>query len=276
MRASHTRITRPTTGYPARTTFVRGLPSEPTSTPRRKTNVLPLLTTATSATEAARHARIAVVPIGSFEQHGAHLPLTTDTIIACSIGQRIADAYRILLLPPVTISCSHEHEGFAGTVSVSATTLTAIVQDITASLARAGVLKIVLVNGHGGNHVLSNVVLEQNASARRMTLFPAREDWAMARAHAEITTNGHDDMHGGELETSMLLHLCPELVSDCYTSADHDANDRPYLLISGIAGYTKTGIIGRPACATAVKGRAVLESLVRSFGNHLKILNELG
>jgi creatinine amidohydrolase len=72
-------------------------------------------------------ARLAVLPIGSFEQHGPHLPLVTDTLIAVAIAAGIGDRYAALQLPPVTFSCSHEHAEFAGTISVSATTLAAIV-----------------------------------------------------------------------------------------------------------------------------------------------------
>src|SRR3954464_9577295 len=83
--------------------------------------------------------QVAVLPVGSLEQHGAHLPLTTDTLVACAIAREIADAYPVHLLPPVTISCSHEHADWPGTVSISAVTLYAVVRDIAASLRRSGV-----------------------------------------------------------------------------------------------------------------------------------------
>jgi creatinine amidohydrolase len=110
-----------------------------------------LLPTATSEDEARRAARIAVLPVGSFEQHGGHLPLVTDTVVACAIAARLAAAYDLFLLPPVTMSCSHEHSSWPGTVSISHTTLTAVVTDVYAPLQRSGVKRLVLVNGHGGN-----------------------------------------------------------------------------------------------------------------------------
>lgn len=232
-----------------------------------------LLPTATSADESRRGATTAVLPIGSFEQHGAHLPLATDTAVACLIAGRIAHDYDLFLLPPVTLSCSHEHEGFAGTVSLRASTLIAVIDDVAASLERASVDKLVLVNGHGGNHVLSNVVQQSNTIGRRMALFPGRDDWNNARCHAGVQTTGHDDMHGGELETSLLLHALPDLVQPNYVDADHDAPHRPHLLITGMAGYTESGVIGRPSAATAVKGKAVLDSLAASFADHLKALH---
>ncbi|WP_239004188.1 creatininase family protein [Nocardia panacis] len=232
------------------------------------------MSTATSADEARRAATVAVLPVGSFEQHGAHLPLITDTAVACLIAQRLSDAYGLFLLPPITISCSHEHEGFAGTVSIGAATLIAVIEDIRASLARSGINKLALVNGHGGNYVLSNITLQANTETRSVALFPGREEWNTARERAGMATTAHADMHGGELETSILLYAKPDLVGDHWREADHDADDRPHLLLTGMAAYTASGIIGRPSQATAAKGEAVLESLVETFADHLKILME--
>lgn len=233
-----------------------------------------LLTSATATDEARRRARIAMLPVGSFEQHGDHLPLVTDTVVACLIAARLAEAYDFFLLPPVTISCSHEHEGFPGTVSISASTLITVIDDIRASLARSGVTKLAVINGHGGNYVLSNITQQANVEGRRVVLFPGRDDWNAARSRASMATTGYDDMHGGELETSLLLHAHPELVRDTYASADHEASNRPHLLVAGMSAYTTSGIIGRPSEATATKGKAVLDSLVSSFADHLKIIDE--
>ncbi|RBM23588.1 creatininase family protein [Streptomyces sp. PT12] len=86
-----------------------------------------LITHATSGDERRRAPAVAVLPVGSFEQHGEHLPLITDTLIACLVARRIADDHGLFLLPPITMSCSHEHAQMAGTVSVSASTLYAMV-----------------------------------------------------------------------------------------------------------------------------------------------------
>jgi creatinine amidohydrolase len=232
-----------------------------------------LLTTATSTEAQDRGARVAVLPIGSFEQHGTFLPLTTDTVIACAITHELDQHFNVLVLPPVTISCSHEHSTFAGTVSVSATTLQAYVSDISASLERSGVRRMILVNGHGGNYVLSHIVQEANVGERRMSLFPGRADWDSARTAAAVTTSAHEDMHAGELEVSLLLHVAPDLVGAEHADGDWLASDRPYLLVLGMDGYSKTGVIGRPSLGTADKGRSALASLVESFRGHLSLLD---
>ncbi|MGH3570891.1 MAG: creatininase family protein [Pseudonocardiaceae bacterium] len=231
-----------------------------------------LITAATSTDEAQRAATVAMLPVGSFEQHGDHLPLTTDTIVACVIANRLVATYNTLLLPPVTISCSHEHEGFEGTVSISSRTLIAIIDDVQSSLARSGIKHLVLVNGHGGNYVLSNITQEANVTEHRVALFPGREDFRIARERAGMVTTTSEDMHGGEWETSILLHSHPHLVRSTYSQNDHDAPQRPHLLITGIRAYATKGIIGRPSVASAAKGQAALDSLTSSFSDVLKVL----
>lgn len=233
-----------------------------------------LLPTATTTEERDRNAQVAILPVGSFEQHGDHLPLSTDTIVATLIARQIADAHPVLLLPPVTISCSHEHSAWPGTVSISARTLHAIVTDVYASVTRSGPAALVVVNGHGGNYVLSNVVQEANAEGRRMALFPSREDWNEARAAARLTSSTHEDMHAGELETSLLLHACPEVIRPGYHSADWIADDRRHLLTKGMRAYTDSGVIGRPSLATAEKGKALLDSLTTGFSDVLNLFTK--
>ena len=232
-----------------------------------------LLPTATARDEADRAASIAVLPVGSFEQHGDHLPLATDSLIACLIAREVADRYGLFLLPPVTTACSHEHAGWAGTVSISAATLHSLIGDITASLKASGVHRLLIVNGHGGNYVLSNIVQEASVAGPGMALFPARDDWRAAREAAECETDNSADMHAGELETSILLHALPDLVRPAYATADHDAPIRPHLLTVGMRGYTPSGVIGRPSLATAEKGKAILEALVSLAANHLDLLH---
>ena len=231
-----------------------------------------LLPTATTADEKARDAKCGVLPIGSFEQHGDYLPLITDTVVASAISRELSNAYPLLRLPPVTISCSHEHSAWHGTVSISSSTLHFIVNDIYSSIANSGLTSLVILNGHGGNYVLANIVQEGNAQGKRMALFPSGADWTEARQSAGLVTSNREDMHAGELETSILLHANPELVRDGYQAADWVADDRRHLLTTGIGEYTRSGVIGRPSLASAEKGKALLASLTDSFASVLEIL----
>ncbi|WP_189213604.1 creatininase family protein [Actinokineospora fastidiosa] len=233
-----------------------------------------MITMATSVDEATRGAEVAVLPVGSFEQHGGHLPLATDTLVACAIAGRIAERHGLFCLPPITISCSHEHEGYPGTVSIGAGTLIAMIGDIRASLSRSGIDRLVMVNGHGGNYVLSNIAQEANVTGRKVALFPGRDDIAKAREDAGMATCASEDMHGGEWETSILLHTHPDAVGDGRADADHEATARPYLHLLGMKGYTESGVIGRPSLGSAEKGRAAVESLTESFACLLGLLRE--
>jgi creatinine amidohydrolase len=105
-----------------------------------------------------------------------------------------------------------------------------------------------------------------------MALFPSGADWTDARQSAKLTTSNHEDMHAGELETSILLHVHPELVRDGYQATDWLADDRRHILTTGMGEYTQSGVIGRPSLASAEKGKAVLASLVESFASVLAII----
>ncbi|WP_310737978.1 creatininase family protein [Microbispora sp. H10949] len=219
--------------------------------------------------------RVAVLPVGSFEQHGPCLPLSTDTVIAQAIADRICLDYDLFPLPPVTISCSHEHSAFPGTLSLQATTLHSVVSDIWKSLDRDGWTGLVIVNGHGGNHVLSNLAQELNADAPRVVLFPTGPDLeAAGRAAALQAEVGRTDMHAGEFEVSLLLHVAPHLVRPGYEAADWETEEwRSGLHLRGIEPYAPQGVIGRPSAASAEKGRVILDSLSSSCGRLLAYLS---
>jgi creatinine amidohydrolase len=229
-----------------------------------------LLPVATTAEERDRAATVAVLPVGSFEQHGAFLPLITDTVVAVTLAKAVAAAHTLLLLPPVTISCSHEHADWAGTVSISAATLYAVVNDIADSLRAKGIDRLVVINGHGGNYVLGNVVQESRGT---MALFPSEVDWARARRAAGMETPVDSDMHAGELETSILLHAHPALVRKDYAQHDHVNDSREHMLTLSLSAYTESGVVGKPSRASAEKGRLVLANLAESFGRVLDALS---
>src|SRR5699024_7714887 len=201
-------------------------------------------------------------PVGSFAQHGPFLPLATDTVITCTVARELAAAYPALVLSPVTISCAHEHGAWAGTVSISAATLHAMIRDISQSLHASGIDRLALVNEHGGNQVLANAAQEATG---RMALFPGLSEWSSTRSAAGVETSNDEDMHAGELETSILLHAHPELVRSGYESADCGYDDRRHLATLGLSAYTSSGVLRYPSLASAQKGHGVLSELVTLF-----------
>lgn len=203
---------------------------------------------------------VAVVPIGSFEQHGAHLPSDTDARIARIIGGRVAERLDATLLGVLPVATSHEHAGFPGTVSVPAEACSTYVREVCLGLRSSGFSRIVLVNGHGGNYWLSNVAQELNVTAPWVLLAPSRQVMNGAFEKAGLTMSVSGDMHAGEYETSVLLAAEPDVVR-LDRAQDEECAERPLLASLGMTGYTTSGVIGRPTLATAEKGHALLDAL---------------
>ena len=210
------------------------------------------------------NSNIAFFPIGSTEQHGPHLPVTTDSIIASSIAKGLTKSFKdAYVLPCMPFSLSYEHSSFPGTISIRAVSLEGLVRDVVRSLSEQN-LPCVIINFHFGNNALSNFVQELNHDGYNVMLTPSPRLLARAYADAGISKNPSEDMHAGEAETSLLLHLCPEFV-DLSKVEDIDIPTRPLLNTVGFNGYTPTGVIGFPSLASAEKGK----NLVCSLTSHI-------
>lgn len=207
--------------------------------------------------------KLAFLPIGATEQHGYHLPLITDGIISEAIAHQLSKRFEpSYCVPMLPYSASFEHADFPGCISLKIQTLTAVVTDIVQSLKRSGISNIVIINGHGGNHLLRNIVQELNAEYPRTVWgpFPNRRHWEEAYRSAGITETISRDMHAGEGETSLMMYLMPHTVKQDKRS-DCDSPDRPFLETVGMKRYTESGTIGFPTRATAEKGKLLLQSL---------------
>jgi creatinine amidohydrolase len=229
-----------------------------------------------------RDRTVLVLPIGSVEQHGRHLPLGTDTMLAMSVCCAAAERLdgKVAVLPPPWYGLSPHHMRFAGTVTLRAETLIALVEDIAASVMAHGFRRLLVVNGHGGNvgviDVLSSTLGHKFQDKSRIA---ALTYFQLARsAIAKLRKSKPGGMgHACEFETAMMQHIRPELVAadrakgtypdtgSAYLSTDllGDSRVRTYHDFSELS---ETGTLGDPLLATPEAGNrfhiAVVEELV--------------
>lgn len=155
--------------------------------------------------------RIAVLPVGSCEQHGGRLPLLTDAILAEHFAGLLARSLGAACMPPLCYATSHEHTGFRGSFSLRPETAMAVVRDLIDGLERQGFDRVVVVNGHGGNFFIGPVIREINAQDRPIKALMVECGAAFDRS-AEGARLGEGELHAGASEISRILAIRPEVV----------------------------------------------------------------
>ena len=206
--------------------------------------------------------RALLVPLGSLEQHGPHLPLDTDTRIALAVAGGLAARHPgTAVAPAIALGASGEHAGFPGTLSIGQEALESVLVELARSAdAFAGV---VFVSGHGGNAVpLSRAVHRLQGEGRRVLSWspgPGTEDRGPA---GEPPTRL--DAHAGRTETSVLMALAPGAVRVSQAQAGGPVRPlpelMPVLLRRGVAAVSPNGVLGDPSGATVENGKRVLEA----------------
>ena len=235
-----------------------------------------------------------VLPVGSIEQHGHHLPTATDTVLVDAVAQhgaeRVAEDLPVLVAPPVWAGYSPHHQSIGGTLTVNFETLLHVVEDLADAAVEAGFDAVLLLNGHGGNislvdSAVSTIGTEyDDVKVASLTYFRLATPWIDEVRDSDVGGISH----GGEFETSLMAHLRPDLVRDdviddvkiVYGSDpyDHTADEMfdsgPLGVYRPFEEYSETGAIGDPSLASAEKGAELFERILDELEVVLTQLHE--
>jgi creatinine amidohydrolase len=225
--------------------------------------------------------KVVVLPTGSVEQHGPHLPLDVDSFLVESVclevGRRAAD--RVLVLPPVGYGLNMHHLDFPGTIHIEPEVFIAFCLNITKSVAYHGFQRILLVNGHGSNGPLVDLVARKTVLATQ-SLCAAVNYFSLGVEAFGRVRQTPVMAHADEFETSLYLHLAPERVrmeravagndvAGAYMSSDSTS---PHVRFNDYwSRWTKVGVHGDPTVATAEKGKVIWEAIL---GRMLELIDE--
>jgi len=210
-----------------------------------------------------------VIPLGATEQHGAHLPLATDTWIADALAERLCARHpELIRLPALPIGCSEEHASFPGTLSLRPETLGRVLEDLLTSLSAHGFARAFLFSAHGGNYApLSKALPALRGASRPMRVDAftdldqlARLQHQTARAHGVTAAEaGH---HAGEFETSLLRALAPQHVRRDALAAGllHADADAQALFYPDLRAHAPDGVVGDPRAASPKRAAPYLDA----------------
>jgi creatinine amidohydrolase len=210
-----------------------------------------------------------VVPFGSTEQHGRHLPLGTDAVLGDEIGWRLAERLGAFLAPTVRFGCSEHHLAFTGTISLGQKTFLSIVTDVVASLSVHGFQRIVLLPTHGGNfkplaEAVAKIEPVEGVRILAFTDLGALVSTAFKSSRAVGVDAAKSGAHSGEWETSLMLTLRPDQVKMDWAAEGFvgELSEIMSKVFDGIQNLDQNGVLGDPRPATAEAGKKYLEDII--------------
>ena len=225
---------------------------------------MPLLenVTMTDFEEGRKSLRTVILPCGSVEEHGSHLPLGTDTFHAVALAREVAERIPVWVAPPVFYGLCRSGSEHPGTISVRAKSLQALIQDIIRGLYSQGMRQVIVLSGHaGGTHMAALL----NAAEELLAELPCLKIAVLSVLDlGETAWEGiietADDAHAGEMETSLMLYLNPQLVHG-RAPTEHPTFPR-HILVRNKRSFWPGGVSGNPKAASLEKGKALMSRSV--------------
>jgi creatinine amidohydrolase len=222
--------------------------------------------------EGLKLTRTILIPFGSVEEHGYHLPLSTDTIQAYEVGKKASKLVPLFVAPPIHYGSCRSTSCHPGTISITTATLKGLVKDIVRSCYGQGLKNFIILTGHaGGSHkmALQDAGEELITEIKEVTIAVLVE-FELARKAGDGIIETEQDYHAGEIETSRIMHSLPELVKG---EGQREVPDFPSgLLVRDKRKYWPNGVWGDPTKATAKKGKQLEESVVARIVELVKLM----
>lgn len=226
--------------------------------------------------ESLKKSRTLIIPFGTVEAHGAHLPLNTDTLIIREAVRKAAEKTGVYMAPPVQYGVCTSTGQHPGTIGITAETLRRLSADIVRDAYRKGLRNFILISGHGGSlHVSamkeSAEVLKEELDGIKIAALSIYE--ILGKEAGEIAETKNDS-HAGEIETSLVLYLAPRLVKGT-SKEEYPALPKP-VVVKDKVRYWPGAVWGDPGKATVEKGERIFNIMVKSVCDLVKKLDSVG
>ena len=204
----------------------------------------------------------AILPVGSTEQHGPHLPVHSDNIIAAALAERVAEKIEAVLLPTIPYSTCREHMGKKGSVWMNADTFYKMMWDICESLEFQGYRRVIILQGHGGIFVMQPFIRDFNARHDKIKIIRPEDNMRPYDWQGILES---PPLHSCEMETSLMLYIAEETVKkdriqDCIPDVPQGM-----LNTGSIFTYSPTGVWGKPSLASVAKGEKIFNIMVANI-----------
>ena len=229
--------------------------------------------------ELVKEGYIPVIPVGSLEVHGPHLPLGTDGLVIHKLALEVAKIEKIVVLPPLYYAYVPENRHFPGTISLTAETFHKLLEEICDELGRMGFKKIVILNGHGGNIVpISLFVRELLWKRKGYKVYAINSPWGCIQDEIEKIRESEIVGHAGEIETSLVLYVNPNLVKK--ERIPGKAKLGPRRVVNGAetpvdwVGHALEGYVGEPGKASYEKGEKLFKVWAKRVAEFIRKIRE--